>query len=57
MAIRARLLEEGGPALWNRFMAELHEAHLHHQAVSPTDSVQAQQYAAYERELATAVIR
>ena len=56
LAIRARLLEEGGPELWNRFMAELREAHLHHKAVSTTDSVQAQLYAAYERELAAAAI-
>jgi hypothetical protein len=28
LAIRAQLLEEGGPPLWEDFMAELREAHL-----------------------------
>lgn len=28
LAIRAQLLEEGGPRLWERFMAELREEHL-----------------------------
>ena len=28
LSIRARLLDEGGPALWDRFMAELREEHL-----------------------------
>jgi DNA-binding HxlR family transcriptional regulator len=28
LAIRAQLLEEGGPPLWDEFMAELREAHL-----------------------------
>lgn len=28
LSIRARLLEEGGPELWDRFMAELREEHL-----------------------------
>jgi DNA-binding HxlR family transcriptional regulator len=28
LSIRAELLEEGGPALWEEFMAELREAHL-----------------------------
>jgi hypothetical protein len=28
LAIRQELLEEGGPALWNAFMAELRHKHL-----------------------------
>ena len=28
LSIRAQLLEEGGPAMWNQFMSEL--AHAHH---------------------------
>ena len=28
LSIRAQLLEEGGPAMWDRFMAELAHAHL-----------------------------
>ena len=28
LSIRAQLLEEGGPALWDRFMAELREEHI-----------------------------
>jgi DNA-binding HxlR family transcriptional regulator len=28
LSIRAELLEEGGPALWDRFMAELRDEHL-----------------------------
>ena len=28
LSIRAQLLEEGGPAMWERFMAELRTAHL-----------------------------
>lgn len=54
LAIRARLLEEGGVALWERFMAELRDGHLHNRPVSSTTSVQAQLQAAYERELTSA---
>ena len=28
LSIRARLLEEGGPTMWNKFMSELSETHL-----------------------------
>ena len=28
LGIRAQLLDEGGPALWDEFMSELREAHL-----------------------------
>jgi len=28
LSIRAQLLEEGGPVLWDRFMVELREEHL-----------------------------
>jgi len=29
LTIRARLLADGGPAIWDRFMAELRDEHLH----------------------------
>jgi DNA-binding HxlR family transcriptional regulator len=29
LGIRARLLQEGGPKMWNEFMSELRETHLH----------------------------
>lgn len=35
LSIRAELMEEGGPELWERFMAELREEHLDH----PTGSL------------------
>jgi len=28
LSVRARVLEEGGPEMWDRFMAELREEHL-----------------------------
>jgi DNA-binding HxlR family transcriptional regulator len=50
LSIRAQLLEEGGPALWRRFMAELRETHLRDPVMrrrGPT--VREELQAAYER--------
>lgn len=46
LAIRAQLLEEGGPALWEAFMRELRHQHLG--APDPGTSVLADLTAAYE---------
>jgi DNA-binding HxlR family transcriptional regulator len=46
LSVRARLLEEGGPPLWEAFMAELRAVHLG--ARMPTRSVSAELAAAYE---------
>lgn len=49
LAIRAQLLEEGGPALWGDFMAELRVAHLGASAEGlPVPSVSDRLRAAYE---------
>jgi DNA-binding HxlR family transcriptional regulator len=48
LSIRAQLLEEGGPAMWDRFMAELREAHLGGRAQRDGPSVAEQLQAAYE---------
>jgi DNA-binding HxlR family transcriptional regulator len=45
LAIRAQLLEEGGPRMWNAFMAELRGLHLG--APAPKRSVLAELQAAY----------
>lgn len=47
LTIRARLLEEGGPAMWAQFMDELRCTHLDGVA-QPDDGVLAQLSAAYE---------
>jgi DNA-binding HxlR family transcriptional regulator len=52
LSVRAKLLEEGGPALWADFMAELR--HLHLGAPPPDESVFARLQAAYEAEVAAA---
>jgi len=46
LAIRAQLLEEGGPAMWEAFMAELRRIHL--EAPGDGPSVFAELQAAYE---------
>jgi DNA-binding HxlR family transcriptional regulator len=46
LSIRAQLLEDGGPALWDAFMDELR--HLHLGALAPARSVLAGLQAAYE---------
>lgn len=52
MNIRAQVLEEGGPAMWEAFMAELREAHLGIPRPEGTPSVVAALRAAYEAVLA-----
>ncbi|WP_433566112.1 winged helix-turn-helix transcriptional regulator [Nocardia sp. CA-151230] len=47
LTVRAELLAAGGPALWERFMAELRAIHLHG-APRPTDGVLSELTAAYE---------
>src|SRR5438552_5442527 len=49
LSIRAQLLEEGGPAMWKRFMAELREAHLGHRVRRNGLTVAEQLQAAYEK--------
>jgi DNA-binding HxlR family transcriptional regulator len=48
LSIRAQLLEEGGPAMWERFMTELREAHLGIRSKRDGLSVAEQLQAAYE---------
>lgn len=48
LSIRAQLLEEGGPPLWERFMAELREAHLGIPAGREGPTVREELQAAYE---------
>jgi DNA-binding HxlR family transcriptional regulator len=52
LSVRARILEEGGPKLWPKFMKELR--HLHLGAPRPKVSVFAQLQAAYETAIAEA---
>ncbi len=56
LSIRAQLLEEGGPKLWERFMAELRETHLGVPAQPPAagsaPSVAGELRAAYEAVVA-----
>lgn len=47
LSIRAELLEQGGPPLWDAFMAELR--HLHLDAPKPDRSVRAELQAAFEK--------
>jgi DNA-binding HxlR family transcriptional regulator len=48
LSIRAQLLEDGGPAMWDRFMSELAHVHLGHPARRKGLSVAEQLQAAYE---------
>jgi DNA-binding HxlR family transcriptional regulator len=52
LAVRAELLERGGPALWEEFMDELRELHLGVPRPAGTESVLARLTAAYHAELA-----
>jgi DNA-binding HxlR family transcriptional regulator len=52
LAIRAQLLEEGGPVLWDEFMDELREQHLGISRPAGRESVMDRLQAAYEAELA-----
>src|SRR5947209_17526455 len=47
LAVRAELLEQGGPQLWERFMDELRHAHLGTGPQPPTPTVRQQLHAAY----------
>jgi hypothetical protein len=49
LSIRAQLLEEGGPAMWEQFMAELREVHLGEPTNRKGPSVAEQLQAAYEK--------
>src|SRR5258707_1842864 len=49
LSIRAQILEEGGPRLWSKFMAELR--HIHLNAPAPKTSIFASLQAAYEETL------
>lgn len=49
LSIRAELLEEGGPALWDRFMDELRAEHLGAPREDSAGSVAEQLQQAYER--------
>jgi len=51
LSIRAELLEEGGPELWEEFMAELREQHLGIPRPAGVESVFDRLQAAYEEEL------
>jgi DNA-binding HxlR family transcriptional regulator len=51
LSIRARLMEAGGPPLWERFMAELRQEHLG-DGLPPGPSVRAELEAAYQRVIA-----
>jgi DNA-binding HxlR family transcriptional regulator len=52
LAIRAQLLEEGGPPMWAAFMEELREAHLGKPRGDRAESVAASLRAAYEAVVA-----
>lgn len=51
LSIRARLLEDGGPVLWERLMAELRQEHLGG-GLPPGATVRAELRAAYEEVVA-----
>ncbi len=53
LAVRAELLEQGGPPLWNRFMAELREMHLGVQRPEGSPSVFAELQSAYAAAVAS----
>jgi DNA-binding HxlR family transcriptional regulator len=52
LAVRAELLERGGPALWEEFMDELRELHLGVPRPAGAESVLTRLTAAYHAELA-----
>ena len=55
LAVRAELLEAGGPELWDRFMDELREHHLGLIRPAGAEPVLAYLQAAYEAEVAATV--
>ena len=52
LAVRAELLEEGGPEMWDRLMEELRERHLGVTQPAGRESVLTYLQAAYEHEVA-----
>ena len=48
LSVRARLLEEGGPAMWDQFMSELAHTHLARPSRQTPPSVAQQLQAAYD---------
>jgi DNA-binding HxlR family transcriptional regulator len=54
LAIRAELLENGGPQMWDEFMDELRELHLGTPRPAGSESVLGRLTAAYQEELARA---
>lgn len=52
LSIRARLLEEGGPEMWDAFMTELREIHLDEPRPAGARSVFTELQEAYERVVA-----
>ena len=52
LSIRAEVLENGGPKMWDAFMDELRETHLGQKRATAGPSVAAQLQAAYEAVLA-----
>ena len=57
LSVRAELLEQGGPELWDRFMDELREQHLGISRPPGTPSVFAELQAAYEAATSSAAGR
>jgi DNA-binding HxlR family transcriptional regulator len=57
LAVRAELLERGGPELWEQLMDELREQHLGTPRLASRESVFGRLRAAYEGELARATLR
>ncbi len=51
LSIRARLLDQGGPAMWQDFMAELRADHLGPPHETPERSVRQELYEAYKATL------
>jgi DNA-binding HxlR family transcriptional regulator len=60
LSIRVELMEEGGPALWEKFMAELRQEHLEHPTGSldpfRPGSARARLKAAYEEVVAKQIV-
>lgn len=48
LSARAKVLEEGGPELWQEFMDELHKTHISNEAISEDKSVRRKLQHAYE---------
>jgi DNA-binding HxlR family transcriptional regulator len=57
LSVRARLLEEGGPGMWDAFMGELRAAHLGTPYETSGPSVAETLHAAYEKALREGAVR